>query len=635
MLRFSKRCFKLSHVLPITEQQILNKSKCLASTAAAIKENEASSVDIKKKNENKSFATNIFSGGVVTDQVLPFPQVLNDEQKETLQLLAGPAERFFKEVNDPAKNDELEKVEESTLKGLKELGAFGLQVPVEYGGVGLNNTQYAGAVQAVGLGGDMGVGITLGAHQSIGFKGILLYGTESIKKKYLPKVATGENIAAFCLTEPTSGSDAGSIRSRAVLSADKKHYILNGSKIWISNGGTAEIMTVFAQTPVEKNGQIKDKITAFIVERSFGGVSSGPPEKKMGIKASNTAEVYYEDVKIPVENVLGEVGGGFKVAMNILNNGRFGMAAALAGTMKLCISKAIDFAVNRTQFSQKIEKYGMIQEKLARMAMLQYVTESMGYMIASNMDLGAEHYHVEAAISKIFSSEAAWYVADEALQIHGGMGYMKSTGMERLLRDMRIFRIFEGTNDILRLLVALTGIQYTGTHLKELQNAIKSPTSNFGLILGEGTKRAKRIVGISTLPSLQDRVHPNLASSADLLTKSVEQFGMTVEQLLLKYQKGIIDQQFLLNHVANCAIDLYSMMVVISRSTRALNLGLRSAQHEELLATVWCTEAAERVGIALSKIKSNVHNSNNKKMAEIASHLCENGGTVAESPIGV
>ena len=186
-------------------------------------------------------------------------------------------------------------------------------------------------------------------------------------------------------------------------SPDGKHYILNGSKIWISNGGIAEIMTVFAQTPVTdaKTGKTVDKVTAFIVERSFGGVTNGAPEKKLGIKASNTAEVFFEDVKIPVENVLGGVGNGFKVAMNILNNGRFGMAAAMSGTMRGCIKKAVEFATQRKQFGHTIDSYGTTQEKFARMAMLQYVTESVAFMISANMDAGSKNYHLEAAISKV------------------------------------------------------------------------------------------------------------------------------------------------------------------------------------------------------------------------------------------
>ncbi|XP_072906142.1 very long-chain specific acyl-CoA dehydrogenase, mitochondrial-like [Hemitrygon akajei] len=376
--------------------------------------------------ESKSFAVNMFRGLIQTEQVFPFPSVLNDEQAQFLQELTGPVSKFFEEVNNPAANDSLEMVEDSTMQGLKEMGAFGLQVPSELGGLGLTNTQYARLVEIVGMH-DLGVGITLGAHQSIGFKGILLFGNNAQKKKYLPKLATGETIAAFCLTEPASGSDAASIKTTAIKSDCGKYYTLNGGKIWISNGGLADIFTVFAKVPMqdERSGEVKDRITTFIVERGFGGVTSGPPEKKMGIKASNTAEVHFDNVKVPVENVLGEVGGGFKVAMNILNNGRFGMAAALSGTMKGVISRAVDHAANRTQFGNKIYNFGAIQEKVAHMAMLQYVTESMAYMISANMDSGATEFQIEAAISKIFASEAAWTVADECIQLMGGMGFMK------------------------------------------------------------------------------------------------------------------------------------------------------------------------------------------------------------------
>lgn len=589
----------------------------------------------KQAKANKSFVMNIFRGAAVTDQAIPYPYVLTEEQKETLEMLVDPTEKFFEECNDAAKNDAIERVDEQTLEGLKELGAFGLQVPAELGGVGLNNTQYARLVEIVGSH-DLGVGITLGAHQSIGFKGILIAGNPEQKAQYLPKVASGEQMAAFALTEPSSGSDAGSIRSRAVPSEDGSHYILNGSKIWISNGGLADVFTVFAQTPVTdpKTGQTRDKVTAFIVERAFGGVSHGAPEKKMGIKASNTAEVYFEDTIIPAENVLGGVGNGFKVAMEILNNGRFGMAAALSGTMRYSIKKAVDFATARMQFGRRIDSFGTIQEKLARMTMLHYVTESMAYMISSNMDSGSKDYHLEAAVSKCFASEAAWAVTDEAIQVMGGMGFMKESGLERVMRDLRIFRIFEGTNDILRLFVALTGLQYAGGHLRELQQALKNPAANMGLILGEGTKRAKRVIGFTDGGNIEG-IHSNLSDSALLLGRAVQAFGNCAEGLLMKHGKGIIDQQFFLNRLANASMDLYASLVVLSRASRSLNLNLPSASHEEKIARVWVNEASDRVQLNLTAVKSSVSHKNFSDLEAIAKELCAVGNIVAERPLGI
>lgn len=595
----------------------------------------AEKVDKVANVESKSFAVNMFKGQISTSQVFPFPSVLNEEQSQFLNELVGPCSKFFEEVNDPMKNDALEKVEEHTMEGLKAMGAFGLQVPADLGGVGLTNTQYARLVEIVGMH-DLGVGITLGAHQSIGFKGILLFGNPQQKEKYLPKLATGENIAAFCLTEPASGSDAASIKTSAVRSPCGQYYTLNGSKIWISNGGIAEIFTVFAKTPMkdEKTGEMKDKISAFIVERSFGGVTHGPPEKKMGIKASNTAEVYFENVRVPAECVLGEVGGGFKVAMNILNNGRFGMAAALSGTMKGVIAKAVDHAANRTQFGNKIHNYGAIQEKMARMTMLHYVTESMAYMVSGNMDSGAKEFQIEAAISKIFASEAAWLVTDECIQVMGGMGYMKDAGVERVLRDLRIFRIFEGTNDILRLFVALNGFQNAGNQLKSLQKALKNPIGNAGVLASEITKRVKRKAGLGTGLTLQGMVHPELNQSGELTIKAIEQFGAVIEELLLKHGKRIIDEQFVLKRVADCAIDLYAMVVVLSRASRSLGQGQPSAQHEKMLCETWCTEAHERVMQDIKFLRSGTSKQIFNNLRAISSAVVENGGVVSPHPLG-
>ncbi|CAG5101934.1 Similar to Acadvl: Very long-chain specific acyl-CoA dehydrogenase [Cotesia congregata] len=578
-------------------------TRCLATQTAA-KENPAK--ETKEKKESLSFTMNLFRSQLQLEQVIPFPKALNSDQSETLKMLVDPFSNFFAEVNDPVKNDDTADVDDKIKQTLWDLGGFSIQVPEKYGGIGLNNTQYARLVEIVGQN-DLGVGIMLGAHQSIGFKGILLYGTPEQKEKYLTRVSNGE-YAAFALTEPSCGSDAGSVKTRAVKSADGTHYVMNGSKIWISNGGWANIFTVFAKVPMKDpvTGETTEKVTAFIVDRAFGGVTNGPPEKKMGIKCSNTAEVFFEDVKVPAENVLVGEGQGFKVAMNILNNGRFGMVAALSGTMQSCIKKAVEFANQRVQFGKTINQYGSIQEKIARMSMHQYV----------------------------FASESAWYVCDEAIQILGGMGYMKDTGLERVMRDVRIFRIFEGTNDILRLFVALTGIQHAGGHLQELQRAFKNPAANLGLIFEEAAKRATKAVGLGSTPTFAHLLHPILAESANLTGKSIENFGQTVEGLLIKYGRGIVNEQFILNRLAQAAIDTYTSVVVLSRASQSLNNKIPSAEHESVMAKVWCSEAASRTAYNLKVVKSEKSLELFNQMKTISRNVCEVGECAQNTPLG-
>jgi very long chain acyl-CoA dehydrogenase len=639
-------------LLPKVQIQSLTKTEVAALTQAVVRcqstaaaaEPSAAAVERQKKKEkamqkkavkSNSFVQNIFRGIVETEQVFPYPTALDEEQAENLQMLVPIAERVMQEQNDPLLNDAQESVPEETVQALRELGAFGLQVPVELDGVGLTNTQYARLTEVVG-GNDLGVGIFIGAHQSIGFKGILLCGTDAQKEQYLPKLATGENFAAFALTEPSSGSDAGSIKTRAELNKEGTHWILNGGKIWISNGGIAEIFTVFCKTPITDpaTGTTTEKVSAFIVERAFGGVTHGPPEKKMGIKCSNTAEVYFENTPVPVENVLSAPGDGFKVAMQILNNGRFGMGAALSGTMRTVIGKACDHATARVQFGARIDGYGAIQEKIAKMSMIHYATESMAYMVAGVMDQGYDDYQLEAAISKIFASEAAWFVTDEAIQVLGGNGFMRSLGLEKVMRDLRIFRIFEGTNDILRLFVALTGIQYAGGHLRELQKAISHPISNFGVVLGEVAKRGKGAIGVVNSDQLKDKVHPNLAESAALTCKAIDAYGQAVEKVLIKHGKGIINEQFILNRLANATIDIYANTCVISRCTKSLNEGVASAYHEEMMAKVWCAEAYKRIEDNLNQLKNPEVLENFKSMAKISEAVCDRNAPVQGNPLG-
>uniref|UniRef100_A0A8C1BTA9 Complex I assembly factor ACAD9, mitochondrial n=1 Tax=Cyprinus carpio carpio TaxID=630221 RepID=A0A8C1BTA9_CYPCA len=561
---------------------------------------------IRSSARSLTYAKDLFLGKA---EVFPFPEISKEELEELNQLVQ-PVEKFFNEDVDSKKIDHEAVIPPETLNGLKELGLFGIQVPEEYGGLGLSNTMYARLGEITSL--DGAIAVTLAAHQAIGLKGILIAGNDSQKAKYLPRLATGEHIAAFCLTEPGSGSDAASIQTRATLTEDGKHFLLNGTKFWISNGGWADIMTVFARTEVvDKDSQKKDKITAFIVERAFGGVTSGKPEDKLGIRGSNTCEITFEDTKVPIENVIGEVGGGFKVAMNILNNGRFSMGSAGAGMIKRLIELTSEYASTRKQFNRSLSEFGMIQDKFATMALNAFVMESMAYLTAGMMDRpGVPDCSLEAAMVKVFSSEGSWICVSEALQVLGGLGFTKNYPYERYLRDCRILQIFEGTNEILRMYIALTGMQYAG---KILTGKIKllSPA------------RFQRSDDVIFLPQ----------ESAKMFEQNAAHFGSTVESLLYRYGKTIVEEQLVLKKVADVLINLYAMTAVLSRTSRSVSIGLRNHDHEVLLTNTFCKDAHFKNNFLLTQLQKNSPENNDANIKKIAQEVIAKRAYVCSHPL--
>ncbi|KFP04818.1 hypothetical protein N300_09926, partial [Calypte anna] len=589
-----------------------------------------------------AFAKELFLGALRKEEVFPYPEITNEELQEITQFV-GPVEKFFNEEVDSKKIDRDAKIPPETLKGLKDLGLFGMQIPEEYGGLGLSNTMYARLGEITSL--DGSIAVTLAAHQAIGLKGILIAGTDEQKAKYLPRLASGEHIAAFCLTEPGSGSDAASIQTRATLSEDGKYFLLNGSKVWISNGGLADIFTVFARTEVvDKDGKVKDKITAFIVERDFGGVTHGKPEDKLGIRGSNTCEVHFENTKVPIENVIGEVGGGFKVAMNILNSGRFSMGSASAGMIKKLIEMTAEYACTRKQFDKKLSDFGLIQEKFSLMAVKAYVMESMAYLTAGMMDRpGFPDCSVEAAMVKVFSSEGAWVCVSEALQILGGLGYMKDYPYERFLRDTRILLIFEathccvlfqGTNEILRLYIALTGMQYAGRILTDKIKEIKK--GNVGVALGEFLNKLRDMMGRKVdygLVGSHGVVHPSLQESGKKLEENIYYFGTTVRGLLSRFGKTIVDEQLVLKRVADVVINLYAMTAAISRASRSISIGLRNHDHEVLLTNIFCTEAYFKNNYAMAQLEKYADENLDDFIKKAAKQVLEKRAYICSHPL--
>jgi acyl-CoA dehydrogenase family protein 9 len=539
-------------------------------------------------SEPASFGKSLFFGYIPEALVVPYPTP-RPEERDSLQLIREQLHKFAQQNIDSKKIDEQGKLPAEVLQGLKELGLFGLSIPEEHGGLGLSATGYARIMQEVAAL-DPSIAVTLGGHQSIGCKGVILYGNDEQKRRYLPRLATGELIAAFALTEPGSGSDAASIKTRAVPQPDGS-FVLNGNKIWITNGGIADFFTVFAQTEVEREGSKKDRITAFLVERGFG-VKSGPEEHKLGIKGSSTTAIYLDDVRVPAANVLGTVGGGFKVAMGILNNGRLGIGSGAVGAARTVIKLALAHATTRRQFGRTISEFGLIKDKIARMMAETYAAESMVYLTTGLIDRGIEDYSVESACCKVYGSEMLWRVVNESLQIAAGMGYMKEFPYERILRDARINLIFEGTNEILRCFIALSGLQGPGDRLAQLADAIKFPLKGYGLVADFVMDKIKtQYYGGERL----EKIHPALKKEAVMFEDWVPELAKNVEKVLRRHGRNISEMQYVQARVADIVIDLFMMIACMSRATAALEARGPAAEPEARLCRSVCSRASQRI----------------------------------------
>jgi acyl-CoA dehydrogenase family member 9 len=548
-----------------------------------------------------SVAKNLLAGRIVEDNLFPYPQ-LREKDREVLGMMLEAIDEFLAPRREDFKRWDRDAAQPAEfIQGLRDLGLFGLIIPEAEGGLGLSNAGYARVLSQTSSH-DSSVSLTIGAHSSIGMKGILLFGTPEQRARYLPKLATGEMIAAFCLTESGAGSDAASIRARAEKGADGT-WTLNGEKIWITNGGIADLYTVFARTPSEAG-----KITAFIVEAAWPGVSHGQHEDKMGIRASSTTTVSFTDVKVPGENLLDAEGKGFKVAMAILNNGRTGLGGGAVGGMKTLIALATQQALARKQFGEPIANFGLIREKLAQMTLECFAAESVVWMVAHYIDSGLEDYSVEAAISKVYASEAIQRAAYEALQIAGGNGFMREFPYEEATRDCRILSIFEGTNEVLRLYIALSGLKEIGRSYSELRAAVddifNSPIKGFGVLADYAEKRLTRATGVGR-DKLLGKIPPQLREATTAYEKYTVELAKASDYLLRKYGKSIAGRQHALKRVADMTIDLFVGLCVLSRATAlSAEQGEESAQ-AMVIAHAFARQAKRRLAHNVRRIERN------------------------------
>jgi len=506
------------------------------------------------------FVKSLFFGRLKLADVMPYPSQDPDEIARTNELIAK-VEPFLKEYVDADRIDAEERIPQGTIDGLGRLGVLGMTVPAEFGGGGFSHTSYCRVLERISRH-CASTAVLVGAHQSIGLKALVLNGTEVQKRAFLPSLARGEKLAAFCLSEPMVGSDAANVQTRAVLSDDGSHYVLTGEKKFATNAALAGMMTVMARTPVSENGTTREKVTAFLVTPDLPGFEVVKNNRsKCGIRGSWQAVLRFNQMRVPADRILGQPGKGLKVALGVLNYGRCTLSAGCVGGAKLALEMAVERARTREQFGRPIGQFHLVKEMIARMAETTFAMDALTYLAAGLVDRHAGDIMLETAISKLFCSEGLWSVVDDAVQIWGGEGYMRETGLERMLRDARINRIVEGATEVMTAFVALAGMKGVGEEFEQVLRASKHPVGNFGRLARFAQDQWRDIIVGPPVPEL----HPDLADQAESLARLTKLLARAVERVLMKHREEILDMQLVQQRIAGAVIHLYAMAAVISK----------------------------------------------------------------------
>jgi acyl-CoA dehydrogenase family protein 9 len=558
------------------------------------------------REEASSFAKSLFLGEIHEELVFPFPAPDPDEQERIRSLnsaLWGLAEDW-----DVARWEEDRWIGDRTVRDLGEAGLCGLYVPEEYGGQGLSQTGYCRVFETFAQI-DGTLSVVMGVHQSIGMKGIVLFGSDEQKERFLPDLASGRKLAGFALTEPEAGSDAYNLQSRAVRQADGS-WVLNGEKRYIGNGDKGHVFVTFARAEVGG----KDRHIALILERGMKGFEVGERFDTMGLRANDLRRLHFNDVRVPAENVLGEPGEGFRIAMHILNNGRLSLGTGSVGATKGLLDLTIQHVKERRQFGRPLADFELVQDKIAWMVSYLFGLESMTYLTCGLVDRDVPDYSLESAICKVSGTEFLWYAANRAMQLRGGEGYMRTEPYEKILRDIRIFPIFEGANDVMRAFIALTGMRSLGDELAGLGALeLGDPLGSLGVVIDYVSGRIQREVR----PDRITLAAPELDKHTGAISDQVKRLRGVSEKLLREHKKGILERQFQQKRLASAISDVYAQVALLSRVSAILaDQGADVSGQELYIADTFCTRAASRVMGALDQIEDN----DDERMTAIA-HL--------------
>ncbi|MFL5508865.1 MAG: acyl-CoA dehydrogenase family protein [Gemmatimonadaceae bacterium] len=571
----------------------------MSSTASPVRQvNEAA-------EQKSSFTRGIFAGVVLDSLLFPYPRPLEErdpDEARTVRRLIKSLREMQGDLIDSAKFDEEETIPENVIRAFAEAGMLGLTIPRKYGGLELSSSAYARVFETLSTV-DASLAVLVGVHCGLGSKAIVLHGSEEQKERYLPPLARGDFLAAYALTEPDVGSDAQNIKTTATLSKDGSHWRLNGRKIWIGNGHRAGVIATFAQAFVQRRGETVPRMTAFLIRPDMPGFKVEGTVRKLGIRGSTQAELSYDGLVVPADHVLGAVGRGFGVAVHVLNAGRLTLAAGCTGGTKRTLDEMTSYAEQRVQFGHPLADFEITQRKLSQMASEIYASEAMLGILASLVDRGDIDFSLEAACAKVFASELVWRAADDMVQLAGGRGYVKPYPYERILRDSRINRIFEGANEVLRLFIALNGVQAPAEALKEVGSALRRPLKNLGLLGGYATSRVRLRLGQTSTLDIQ--VDDRLRKHKDYFEKHVAELGTGTDRVIVRHRENIVDRQLVLERLANMAIDLFATACVIARTQSLIDeLGVESCEREIALCDLFCVEAGRRFRTARQMLDS-------------------------------